>query len=162
MARCETNKQSKERQIDNLKKYDFLGGSIFGGIVLAGHQENYSIPVRFHKTLQSRKLLALAHSALHAAFIRPAIRAFCVSWILSLFARSKDMLETFVGRQKEGATFVISAQMLRMAPAAFDTLAQGWLDDGGPGFNVVGVPFRSVVDGEFLITRVTVIRTRDV
>jgi len=71
------------------------------------------------------------------------------------------MLEAFVRRQKEGATFVISAQMLRMAPEAFDSLAQAWFDDGGPGFNVVGVPFRSVVDGEFLISRVTVIRTRE-
>ena len=72
------------------------------------------------------------------------------------------MLEAFVKKQKEGATFVISAQMLRMEPEAFDILAQAWLDDGGPGFNVIGVPFRSVVDGEFLITRITVIRTREV
>ena len=72
------------------------------------------------------------------------------------------MLDAFVKKQKEGATFVISAQMLRMEPEAFDTLAQAWLDDGGPGFNVIGVPFRSVVDDEFLITRVTVIRTRAV
>ncbi len=72
------------------------------------------------------------------------------------------MLEAFVKKQKEGATFVISAQMMRMAPAEFDALAQAWLDDGGPGFNVVGVPFRSVVDGEFFITRITVIRTREV
>jgi hypothetical protein len=71
------------------------------------------------------------------------------------------MLENFVKKQKEGAAFVITAQMLRMTSAEFDTLAQVWLDDGGPGFNVKGVPFRSVVDGEFFITRVTVIRTRD-
>lgn len=38
-------------------------------------------------------------------------------------------------------------------------MAQRWLDDGGPSFNVVGVPFRIVVDGEILISRVTVIRT---
>lgn len=68
-------------------------------------------------------------------------------------------IEDFVKKQKAGAQFVISAQMLRMAPQAFDAQAQLWLDDGGPGFNVVGVPHRSVVDGEFLITRVTVIRT---
>ena len=49
--------------------------------------------------------------------------------------------------------------MLRMEAAAFDRLAQQWLDDGGPGFNVTGVPHRSVVEGDFLITRVTVIRT---
>ena len=71
------------------------------------------------------------------------------------------MLEAFVRKQKEGATFVISAQMLRMAPEEFDALAQAWFDDGGPGFNVVGMPFRSVVDGEFFISRVTVIRTRE-
>jgi hypothetical protein len=71
------------------------------------------------------------------------------------------MLEAFVKKQKEGATFVISAQMLRLTPKAFDSLAQGWLNDGGPGFNVVGVPFRSVVDGEFFISRVTVMRTRE-
>jgi hypothetical protein len=38
-------------------------------------------------------------------------------------------------------------------------MAQRWLDDGGPGFNVVGAPHRTVVDGEFFISRVTVIRT---
>lgn len=68
-------------------------------------------------------------------------------------------LEEFVRKQKAGATFVISAQMLRMSPGEFDTLAQVWLDDGGPGFNVVGTPFRSVVEGEFLISRMTVMRT---
>jgi hypothetical protein len=41
----------------------------------------------------------------------------------------------------------------------FAPVAQRWLDDGGPGFNVVSVPFRIVVDGEFLISRVTFIRT---
>lgn len=69
-------------------------------------------------------------------------------------------INDFVNKQKEGATFVITAQMLRLKPQDFDTLAQGWLDDGGPGFNVVGTPHRSFVDGEFFITRVTVIRTR--
>jgi len=68
-------------------------------------------------------------------------------------------LEEFVRKQKTGATFVISAQMLRMSPGEFDTLAQVWVDDGGPGFNVVGTPFRSVVEGEFLISRMTVMRT---
>ena len=68
-------------------------------------------------------------------------------------------IDEFVKKQKPGAQFVISAQMLRMKGQEFDTLAQRWLDDGGPGFNVVGVPHRSVVEGEFLITRVTVIRT---
>jgi hypothetical protein len=68
-------------------------------------------------------------------------------------------VEDFVKKQQAGARFVISAQMLRLKPQEFDTLAQRWLDDGGPGFNVVGVPHRTVVDGEFLISRITVIRT---
>ncbi|MDB5764559.1 MAG: hypothetical protein JWQ21_3554 [Herminiimonas sp.] len=68
-------------------------------------------------------------------------------------------IDDFVKRQKDGATFVITAQMLRLEPEEFDTLAQIWLDDGGPGFNVVGMPHRTVVDGEFFITRVTVIKT---
>jgi hypothetical protein len=76
--------------------------------------------------------------------------------------QGKDMaaIDDFVKRQKEGATFVITAQMLRLKPEDFDKLAQAWLDDGGPGFNVVGVPHRIVVDGAFVISRVTVIKTR--
>lgn len=65
----------------------------------------------------------------------------------------------FVKKQKPGAQFVITAQMLRLRPQDFDSLAKIWLDDGGPGFNVMGVPHRTVIDGEFLISRVTVIRT---
>jgi len=68
-------------------------------------------------------------------------------------------IDDLVRRQKEGAQFVISAQMLRLKPQEFDPIAQLWLDEGGPGFNVVGVPHRSVVEGNFLISRVTVIRT---
>lgn len=68
-------------------------------------------------------------------------------------------IEEVVKKQKAGAQFVITAQMLRLRPQEFDPMAQRWLDDGGPGFNVVGVPHRTVVDGEFLISRVTVIRT---
>lgn len=68
-------------------------------------------------------------------------------------------LDDFVRKQKPGARFVISAQMLRMEAQAFDLLAQQWLDDGGPGFNVTGVPYRAVVEDAFLITRITVIRT---
>lgn len=68
-------------------------------------------------------------------------------------------IEEVVKKQKAGAQFVISAQMLRLSPREFDPMAQRWLDDGGPGFNVVGTPHRTVVDGEFLISRVTVIRT---
>lgn len=70
-------------------------------------------------------------------------------------------LDDVVRKQKTGAQFVISAQMLRMKPQEFAPMAQGWLDDGGPGFNVIGVPHRVVVDGEFLISRVTVIRTTE-
>ena len=68
-------------------------------------------------------------------------------------------IDDVVRKQKPGAQFVISAQMLRLKLQDFDLMAQHWLDDGGPGFNVVGVPFRIVVDGEFFISRVTVIRT---
>ena len=64
-----------------------------------------------------------------------------------------------VKKQKAGAQFVITAQMLRLKPQEFDPMVQRWLDDGGPGFNVVGVPHRTVIDGQFLISRVTVIRT---
>ncbi len=68
-------------------------------------------------------------------------------------------IDDVVRKQKAGAQFVISAQMLRMKPQDFDPLALSWLEEGGPGFNVIGVPHRTVVDGEFLISRVTVIRT---
>jgi hypothetical protein len=68
-------------------------------------------------------------------------------------------IEDHVKKQKDGATFVITAQMLRMQAEEFDTLAQVWFDDGGPGFNVVGTPHRAVVDGEFFITRITVVKT---
>ncbi|HYD63519.1 MAG TPA: hypothetical protein VEC35_24405 [Noviherbaspirillum sp.] len=68
-------------------------------------------------------------------------------------------IDDLVKKQKAGAQFVISAQMLRVKPQDFDPMAQRWLDDGGPGFNVVGTPHRTVVDGEFLISRITVIRT---
>lgn len=70
-----------------------------------------------------------------------------------------DYLGDLVKKYKPGAQFVISSQMLRISPQEFDPLARGWLDDGGPGFNVVGIPHRTVVDDEFLISRVTVIRT---
>lgn len=68
-------------------------------------------------------------------------------------------IEDLARKHSPGAQFVISAQMLRMEPEAFDALAQLWLDDGGPGFNIVGTPHRVVVDGEFLISRFTAIRT---
>ena len=68
-------------------------------------------------------------------------------------------MHDFVQRQKEGAKFVISAQMLRLKPEEFDALAQTWIDAGGPGFQVVGVPHRTVMDGTFFISRVTAIKT---
>lgn len=68
-------------------------------------------------------------------------------------------IDDFVKKQKDGATFVISAQMLRMKPQDFHALAQAWFDEGGPGFNVVGLPHRTVIDAVFLISRVTVIKT---
>ena len=69
-------------------------------------------------------------------------------------------IDQFIHKQKEGAQFVITAQVLRLKPQDFDMLAQQWLNDGGPGFKVAGVPHRSLVDGEFFISRVTVIKTR--
>ena len=69
------------------------------------------------------------------------------------------LIEDFVRKQKAGARFVITAQMLRVPALEFDKLAQTWIDDGGPGFNVTGVPFRVVIDGDFVISRITVIRT---
>jgi hypothetical protein len=68
-------------------------------------------------------------------------------------------LQDVVRKQKAGARFVITAQMLQMPPKEFDRQATLWIDDGGPGFNVLGVPHRIVVDGEFVISRITVIRT---
>ncbi len=68
--------------------------------------------------------------------------------------------EEFVQKQKDHAQFVVTAQMLRLSPEKFDALAQVWIDDGGPGFNVIGMPHRTVVNGEFFISRVTVIKTR--
>ena len=67
-------------------------------------------------------------------------------------------VDEFVKKQKEGARFVISAQMLRLTAEEFDTVARIWVEDGGPGFNVVGMPHRTVVDGEFFISRVTVVK----
>lgn len=68
-------------------------------------------------------------------------------------------IEDIVRKHLPGAQFVISAQMLRLRPQDFDALAQTWFDDGGPGFNVVGMPHRVVIDGEFFISRFTAIRT---
>ncbi len=67
-------------------------------------------------------------------------------------------LEEFVNKQKDGAKFVITSAMLRMTTQEFDLLAQDWIDHGGPGFQIAGVPFRKCIDGEFFIDRVTVMK----
>ena len=68
-------------------------------------------------------------------------------------------IEDIVKRQKQGAAFVLSAQMLGMEVEEFDTIARLWVEQGGPGFEAKGVPFRKVIDGEFLIARLTVVKT---
>ncbi len=70
-------------------------------------------------------------------------------------------LDQFVKKQKVGARFVVTAQMLRLPAQSFDTLAQSWIAQGGPGFTITGIPHRAVVDGAFYITRVTAIRSPD-
>ncbi|MGZ3238218.1 MAG: hypothetical protein ACXWIN_00455 [Burkholderiaceae bacterium] len=67
-------------------------------------------------------------------------------------------LEDIVNKQKDGAKFVITSAMLRLTTTEFDSLAQIWIKNGGPGFTMSGVPFRKCIDGEFLIDRVTVIK----
>ncbi|MFZ6647010.1 hypothetical protein ACO0LO_14905 [Undibacterium sp. TJN25] len=70
-------------------------------------------------------------------------------------------LDDIVGRQKPGAQFVLSAPMLGMKIDEFDQAATQWAQHGGPGFKAVGVPFRKVIDGVFLIQRITVVRLPD-
>lgn len=67
-------------------------------------------------------------------------------------------LEDIVCWQKIGVIFVISVQMLQMILCEFDVLVQVWDDEGGFGFNVVGVLFWVVVEGEFFISWVMVVR----
>ncbi|MES2046896.1 MAG: hypothetical protein V4447_00735 [Pseudomonadota bacterium] len=67
-------------------------------------------------------------------------------------------LEEIVNKQKSGAKFVLSAPMLSMNLVAFDAQAAIWASEGGPGFEAVGVPFRKVIDGKFMIQRLTVVR----
>lgn len=67
-------------------------------------------------------------------------------------------LEDIVNKQKLGAKFVLSAPMLGMDLSAFDAQAIIWASEGGPGFQPAGVPFRKVIDGRFLIQRLTVVR----
>jgi hypothetical protein len=68
-------------------------------------------------------------------------------------------VEDIVSKQKEGARFVISAQMLRLGPEEFETLLNLWLEDENRGFELAGVPHRTLVEGEFFIDRVTVVKT---
>lgn len=70
-------------------------------------------------------------------------------------------LEEIVNKQKLGAKFVLSAPMLGMELVAFDAQATIWAERGGPGFEAAGVPFRKVIDGQFLIQRLTVLRIGD-
>jgi hypothetical protein len=67
-------------------------------------------------------------------------------------------IEDVVNRQKEGAQFVLSGAMMGLPPDEFDIVAQLWLDGGGNGFRVVGVPHRRCIDGNFFIDRVTVVK----
>ncbi len=67
-------------------------------------------------------------------------------------------IEEIVNKQKEGAQFVISAQMLRLEPEEFDTLVQVWMEDDNRGFELAGVPHRRCIDGEFFIDRITVVK----
>ncbi|WP_317205445.1 hypothetical protein [Janthinobacterium sp.] len=67
-------------------------------------------------------------------------------------------IDDFISRQKDGARFVITAQMLRLPVQQFDSLALAWIEDGGPGFVVSGVPHRVVLDGTFFISRVTAVK----
>ena len=48
--------------------------------------------------------------------------------------------------------------MLGLDVIAFDRLAQRWVAEGGPGFVLDGIPFRKVIDGQFYIQRLTVLR----
>lgn len=79
----------------------------------------------------------------------------------TLTASQASALDQFLQKQKPGAQCVISAPMLGMDLHHFDTLAKHWAEHGAPQFTLVGVPFRKVIDGEFLIQRITVIKRAD-
>ncbi len=51
--------------------------------------------------------------------------------------------------------------MLGMKIDEFDQAAALWAQHGGPGFKAVCVPFRKVIDGVFLIQRITVVKLAD-
>ena len=67
-------------------------------------------------------------------------------------------LQDIVSKYEDGARFVITAQMLRVGIEEFDTLVKLWMQDEKRGFELAGMPHRRVVDGEFFIDRITVIR----
>ncbi|WP_293775875.1 hypothetical protein [uncultured Oxalicibacterium sp.] len=67
-------------------------------------------------------------------------------------------LEDIVKKYQDGARFVISAPMLRLDAEEFDTLVKVWMQDDNRGFELAEPPHRKVVDGEFFIDRITVIR----
>ncbi|MFZ6846496.1 hypothetical protein [Undibacterium sp. RuTC16W] len=62
---------------------------------------------------------------------------------------NKEALAAIVARQKPGAKFVVSAEMLGMNVVDFDLQAKLWAEENGPGFTTTGVPFRKVIDGQF-------------
>jgi hypothetical protein len=67
-------------------------------------------------------------------------------------------IEEVVNRQKEGAQFVLSGAMMGLPPDEFDIVAKVWLEGGGNGFRVVGVPHRCCIDNNFFIDRITVVK----
>lgn len=76
----------------------------------------------------------------------------------TLTAQQAEALAAFMRKQKPGAQCVISAPQLGMDLRQFDQLAKDWIANGHALFSPVGVPFRKVVNGEFLIQRITVIK----
>lgn len=78
---------------------------------------------------------------------------------LTYIALFMPTLDHVVQRQAVGARFVLSATLLGMEVQAFDQYVQPWLTQAGPGFEIVGVPHRRCIDGEFYIDRITVRRT---
>ena len=72
--------------------------------------------------------------------------------------RTIAKVDDVVARQKEGARFVITAPMLGLTAPEFDLIATDWIEHGGCGFQVAGVPHRTCIDGEFFINRITLMK----
>ncbi len=70
-------------------------------------------------------------------------------------------LDEVVARQKVGARFVLTAPMLGLSAQQFNIVANEWIDEGGNGFVVAGVPHRTCIDGEFFINRITVMKVAE-